>query len=209
MDGLFREGETVNIIASPKVGKSWLAYKLALSIIAGQDFLGFATARGKVLLIDNELHPQTLALRIPAVANPLGIFPAEYNDDLEVWPLRGNLRPLHQLEDDLEAIEPGHFKAIILDAKYRFGNGDSENDNAAETQFYNTLDRIAERTGAALVLIHHSTKGSQSDKRLPTLAQERAHNPARQIAMSSSVSTRKRASLCSMLRYEVSPPSNP
>ena len=35
VDGLFREGETANLIASPKVGKSWLAYDLALSINTG------------------------------------------------------------------------------------------------------------------------------------------------------------------------------
>ncbi|TWU17624.1 AAA family ATPase [Bythopirellula polymerisocia] len=53
-----------------------------------------------------------------------------------------------------------------MDAKYRFGNGESENDNAAETRFYNAVDRLAEQTGAAIVMIHHSSKGSQSDKRV-------------------------------------------
>ena len=50
---------------------------------------------------------------------------------------------------------------------YRFAiEGVSENDNAAMAGFYNRLDRIAERTKAAIVLIHHSSKGSQSDKRI-------------------------------------------
>ena len=42
----------------------------------------------------------------------------------------------------------------------------SENDNAAETLVYNRIDEIAERTRGAVVLIHHASKGSQTDKRV-------------------------------------------
>src|SRR5690606_38037062 len=66
---------------------------------------------------------------------------------------------------DFESIAAGEFGCIIFDAKYRFGNGVSENDNAAESQFYNLVDQIAANTGAAVVLVHHTSKGSQSDKR--------------------------------------------
>ena len=56
---------------------------------------------------------------------------------------------------------------IILDAKYRFATeGESENENTTTAKFYNTIDQIAEKTGAAIVLVHHSSKGSQSDKRV-------------------------------------------
>jgi hypothetical protein len=164
--GLFREGETVNIIASPKVGKSWLAYHLGLSIVTGADWLGFPVTRGKVLLIDNELHPQTLAVRIPKVADALELQDDDYRHDLDVWTLRGNLRSLNRLMAEFEQIPWGTYKLIVLDAKYRFGNGESENDNAAETALYNTIDQVADVTGAAVVLVHHSSKGSQSEKRV-------------------------------------------
>jgi len=166
VDGLFRRGETVNIIASPKVGKSWLAYDLALSIIAGGDWLGqYATTQGKVLLVDNELHPSTLAHRVPKVAEAKALFPSDYQDDLDVWPLRGRLKSIADLELDFVDVESGEYQAIILDAKYRFAtSGESENDNAAQAVFYNTIDRIAEQTQAAVVMIHHSSKGVQSGK---------------------------------------------
>lgn len=168
IDGLLREGETCNIIADSKVGKSWLVYGLALSIITGRKWLErFDTHRGKVLLIDNELHPATLAHRIPAVGTAMNLLAADYENDLEVVCLRGRLRSLADLAADLEVIEPGTYQTIILDAKYRFiAPGASENDNAAETQFYNTIDRIAERTQAAIVLVHHASKGSQTDKKI-------------------------------------------
>ncbi len=168
VDGLFRRGESINLIASPKVGKSWLAYNLALSIISGRDWLDrFATTRGKVLLIDNELHPSTLAHRIPKVAKAKSLFPDDYENDLDILPLRGNLKSIGDLELLLADVEPGEYQTIILDAKYRFATaGESENDNASQAIFYNIIDRIAERAQAAIVMVHHSSKGEQSGKRI-------------------------------------------
>jgi hypothetical protein len=97
----------------------------------------------------------------------LGIPPAIYNDQLEVWPLRGQLRSLPQLSEDFAAIQPDEFKLIVLDAKYRFyPQGQSENDNAAEASLYNLIDHYAQQTGAAFDLVHHSSKGTQGDKRV-------------------------------------------
>lgn len=41
--GLIRRGETANVIAAPKVGKSWLAYCFALCIVIGRALFGWAT----------------------------------------------------------------------------------------------------------------------------------------------------------------------
>jgi hypothetical protein len=168
IDGVCRLCEVVNIISVSKAGKSWLAYYLALCIIIGRNvFERFATTPGRILFIDNELHPCTIAYRIPQVAAAMGIDPSEYEPDLEVWPMRGKLPSLADLEQLLLDTEPGTYAAIIYDAKYRFiTDGESENDNAAETRFYNRIDRIAAHTGATQILIHHSSKGSQSDKRV-------------------------------------------
>ncbi len=166
--GLFRAGETVNLISVSKIGKSWLAYLLALCIIMGRLWLDtFETVSGNVLLIDLELHHETLVHRIPKVAEKLGMFPDDYGSQLDIWPLRGNLRNLYELAEDFEAIEYGKYQIIIIDAKYRvLPPGTSENDNANEAALYNRLDQYAAQTGAAIVLIHHSTKGSQSEKRV-------------------------------------------
>lgn len=74
IEGLLREGETCNVIASPKVGKSWFVYNVALSTIMGWSlFDRFPTTPGKVLLIDNELHRSTLGHRIPKAATAMGV----------------------------------------------------------------------------------------------------------------------------------------
>ncbi|MFH1922221.1 MAG: DUF3854 domain-containing protein, partial [Planctomycetota bacterium] len=74
--GIARAGETINAIAPSKAGKSWLAWALALSIALGKKWLGrFAVERGRVLIVDNELHPETIAWRGKTVAQAMGLKP--------------------------------------------------------------------------------------------------------------------------------------
>lgn len=164
--GLLRLGETANIIAAPKLGKSFLTLDLVLSVATGSPWLDtFDTVAGPVLLIDNELHPATLANRLRAVAEARRIRLADVADLVQVIPLRGRLRDLWALERELQGIPPGRFRLIVLDAFYRFlPAGTDENDNAAMTQLYNCMDRIGDRLGSANVLIHHASKGNQSGR---------------------------------------------
>lgn len=167
IDRLMRQGEIANIVAPSKFGKSWLAYGLILCECAASPWFGvFNTSGGRVLLVDNELHPSTLAYRIPAVADAMALSREAYEDRLDVLSLRGRLRPFGEVADEI-AGRNERYSLIVMDAKYRFiAPGASENDNSAETQFYNIAEEFTDRTGAALVFVHHSTKGSQSDKRV-------------------------------------------
>lgn len=167
IEGLLRDRETANIISVSKIGKSWLAYSLLLSVATGRPWFRFPTQQGRVLLIDNELHRPTLANRIYTVGGALEIRADQYEHVLDIWPLRGQLRNINEIDHALRAVDSGTYKLIVLDAKYRaLPPGNSENDNAAETAFYNTVDGVAERLQAAVVMIHHSTKGSQTEKRV-------------------------------------------
>jgi hypothetical protein len=165
IEGLLREGETMNLISAPKVGKSWLANDLGLAVATGRPWLGFSTVRGDVLIVDNELHRETLANRLPKVAAARGIPMEEVRRAVMVRSLRGMLRDLKQLEGYLLRFAPGRFKLIVLDAFYRFlPEGVDENDNGALALLYNIIDRLAERLGCAFVLIHHTSKGNQASK---------------------------------------------
>jgi hypothetical protein len=164
--GLLREGETMNIIASPKTGKSWLVTDLALSVVTGRDWLGqFRCERGQVLILDNELHGETSANRIPRVAVARQAPFGDYADSIFVHNMRGTLQNLLAMEPYFANVEPGRFKIIVLDAFYRFMPvGTNENDNGTMATLYNSIDRYANRLRCSFVLIHHSTKGNQSDK---------------------------------------------
>lgn len=164
--GLLRRGETMNIIAAPKTGKSWLVNALALAMTTGSKWLDtFQCERGNVLILDNELHPETTAHRIPKVADALGLLVGDYGDRIFVQNMRGQLRDVFSLASLFSSIEPDRFRVIILDAFYRFMPRDmDENDNGTMAGIYNVLDQYAQRLGCCFVLIHHSTKGNQSAK---------------------------------------------
>ncbi|MEM7621890.1 MAG: AAA family ATPase [Planctomycetota bacterium] len=166
IDGLLREGETMNIIAAPKTGKSWLTIDLALAVATGGWWLGaYRAERSPVLILDNELHAETSAHRIPQVAEARGLKRRDYADSVAVDNLRGRLTDIHSLGGYFESIRGDGFKLIILDAFYRFLPRDTEeNDNAAMAGIYNTLDRYAHELGCCFVLVHHASKGAQANK---------------------------------------------
>jgi len=166
--GLLREGETMNVIAPPKVGKSWLVSDLALCKPAGRRWLGqFDVVSGPVLIIDNELHGETIANRLPKVADARGIPAAEYLDAIQVVNLRGRLTDIFGLGDIFAQFRPGELTGgiVILDAFYRAVPKDTdENDNGAVAGLYNVIDNYALEQGCSFVLIHHASKGNQSSK---------------------------------------------
>lgn len=163
--GLLREGETMNMVASPKTGKSLLVTDLALAVAGGSPWLGTYGCRGgRVLIVDNELHPETMADRLRDVANARDV-----SDDvlrrINVLPLRGQLQTIHQLTRRLDKAERGTWDVIVLDAFYRFLPAETdENSNAAIASIYNIIDQTADKLGAAMVCIHHTSKGIQSGK---------------------------------------------
>lgn len=139
IEGLLRLGETLNIISATKIGKSWLVSDLALSIITARRFLDlFTVVQGDALIIDNELHPETVAYRIPTVAEARGIHPSEYADALCVENLRGRLADIFSMERYFRRIDKDRFRIIVVDAWYRMIPEDgSENDNALVMRAYN------------------------------------------------------------------------
>ncbi len=166
IQGLLRRGETMNVIAPSKTGKSWLVLALAMTLATGRKWLDtFETVPGEVLIIDNELHAETLAHRIPQVAECLRIGMNEIAETVHVQSMRGQLRDIFSLGKYFESIEPGRFALVVLDAFYRFMPRDmDENDNGTMANIYNHVDALADRLGCSFVLIHHATKGNQSAK---------------------------------------------
>jgi hypothetical protein len=165
IDGILRLGETMNVIAAPKVGKSWLVTDLALAVATGRPWLGYATQQRDVLILDNELHGETSAHRIPKVAAARGLGLEDYGHHLCVENLRGRLTDLFRMAAYFDRIPVGRYGLIVLDAFYRFlPSGSDENDNGTMSSLYNAIDRHAERLGCGFALIHHSSKGNQSGK---------------------------------------------
>ena len=164
--GLLRRGETMNVISAPKMKKSWLVTDLALAVATGRPWLDtFETDQGDVLIIDNELHSETSANRIPRVAAARQIGLGDVGQRVFVQNLRGHWQDIFSLGPYFRSLEPGRFRVIILDAMYRFMPREmDENDNGTMANVYNAIDRYADLLGCCFVLIHHTSKGNQSGK---------------------------------------------
>ena len=166
IDGLLRRGELLNIVSASKSYKSWLATDLAICVAVGGCWLGrFATVQRQALIIDNELHGETSADRIPRVARARGVSIESIADSVHVGNVRGRGLDIFDLADYLSAVDAGRFGLVVLDALYRFiPQGLDENSNADMTVVYNQLDAVATEFGCAFVLVHHASKGNQSGK---------------------------------------------
>ena len=168
IDGFLRIGETMNIIAAPKTGKSWLVTQLCVCVASGTDWFGHVCTPGRVLIIDNELHEETSANRIPLVvdamrrANPS--LP-NVDDMIDVWNLRGKWKSIADLSAWLPRFREAGYRMIVIDAFYRALPKDTdENDNGSIASIYNLIDTFAKQVGCSFVLIHHTSKGNQSQK---------------------------------------------
>ena len=168
IDGFLRIGETMNIIAAPKTGKSWLVTQLAICVASGTEWFGHTCTAGKVLLIDNELHEETSANRIPLVVEAMRkVNPnlPNVDDMIDVWNLRGKWKSIADLAAWLPKFKEAGYRMIVIDAFYRALPKDTdENDNGSIASIYNLIDTFAKKVGCSFVLIHHTSKGNQSQK---------------------------------------------
>lgn len=167
--GLLRSGETMNIISAPKMGKSWLVNALAIMASQGGPWLGFQCVKSKVLLIDNELHKETMSSRLGNLCLKMKVhYAGKYTqlDDLDIVNIRGHLMDFDKLGATLiNKLKAGSYDLIILDSFYRFIPANTtENDNGAMARIFNLIDGWAKKNDCSFVMIHHTSKGDQSDK---------------------------------------------
>ena len=134
VDGLVRRGETVNWIAAPKTGKTWMLYTLVGCMLRGKDWCDFKTRKGRVLLVDNELHRETGLQRLQKAFRQARIPWEDVEANVDVAWLRGQRAGLDDLEATVRRMPRGEWSLIILDAFYRFiPAGMDENSNSDMT----------------------------------------------------------------------------
>jgi hypothetical protein len=164
IDELLRQGDTFNIIAASKVGKTHLEYQLATSVASGTPWLGFPVKQGKVLIVDNELHGDSIVRRLNSIREAMQL-PESVMDNISVSSLRGQLKTLPELCSLMNHVEAGTFSLVLIDALYRtLPKGMDENSNADIASLYNMLDDLARRQKCSCGSVHHASKGKQGGK---------------------------------------------
>ena len=166
IDGLLRRSEVMNIVAAPKTGKSWLIMQLAYSLVFGLDWMGFHCRKSKVLIMDNELHKETISSRLLRVAKGMNLpHNAPELENLIINTQRLKRRSIPDIVSVADQIKGQQIDVVIIDALYRaLPSNVDENSNGQITGVYNDLDVFAQKSGAAVILVHHTSKGNQANK---------------------------------------------
>jgi hypothetical protein len=162
---LIPESGLAVIYGKPKTGKTFWALELSVCIAAGKPFHGLDVKQGRVLYLAAEGGPARLRERVTTLLKARGIADHELTgcDDSTLpetanqWLMVSNSIDLCNPKsvDELLGLNPGQFDLIVIDTLARcMPNGD-ENATKDMNAAINGCDRIREKTGAAVLLIHH------------------------------------------------------
>lgn len=170
IDGFVRPGDVAVFVASSKAGKTWLSHAMVLEFLRSGTFLDHFQCYGagkRALICDMELHPQTLATRLHTVAGDLGVDLRQMENRLLVESMRNEDGP-NGFDAVRAKVQRHRADLVVVDALYTAYPDDprfSENDNASMGRLIrHQFGKLARETGSAIILIHHLSKGGQSDK---------------------------------------------
>jgi hypothetical protein len=165
--GMLRRGQVGNIISTSKSYKTYLMLGMAISMAIGRQWLDrFEMIGGKVLIIDLELQPGDIVRRTREIAAAMHAPMDLVAEKIHVQSLRGKAGTVDQIERLILSLSPRAYDLVIIDPLYKtYPENFDENSNAHMTALYRRWERLAEHLDAAMFIVHHGTKGSQSDKR--------------------------------------------
>lgn len=164
IEGVLHQGCKMILGGTSKSNKSWCLLDLALAVASGQKWWGKQCTKLPVVYINFELHGWAIAQRINALC---AARPDCHNigDTLHIWNLRGHNADLTLLRPKLEEQLARHqFGLIILDPAYKVLGNRDENANGEIAGLMNELEKLAQSSGAAVVVAHHFAKGDSTSK---------------------------------------------
>jgi hypothetical protein len=164
VQSLLHQGCKMILSGTSKSNKTWCLIDLALSVAAGQPWWGRPTLPAPVLYINLELSREFFVERVHAI---VGARPElkNHSRNWNVWHLRGHSRDITDLRPRLQRyLDNYDLSLIVLDPVYKLLGNRDENANGDITSLMNEFERLAENTGAAIVISHHFAKGDPAVK---------------------------------------------
>lgn len=141
----------------PKVGKSLLVANLSLSLAAGTDRIGFPIpAPRRVLICQFELPVAQFVSRLAVMRRAVGAA-ADQHLLVDTRASGHLLNAAQGLNHFVSAARAAQAEIIVLDPLYSTHDQD-ENDTRAMAALCQSLLRLRDASGAALVVVHHVRK---------------------------------------------------
>jgi hypothetical protein len=168
---LLLRGHVTAILAPGGVGKSVFSISLGISVALGQRLLGYdIRERTNVLLVNNEDDCSEIDRRVAGICEhweiPFGdldqrvFILAGYGSPLVLAEQRrdGTVEPTDAVDGLISEMRGRKVGLLVLDPFVSLHRVE-ENNNVAVEQVLSILRRIANETGAAVLLVHHTRKG--------------------------------------------------
>ncbi len=160
--GAFETGSRVLLVGSSKTRKSFASLQLALCVASGGEFVGMAVPRARrVILANLENAADWQHRRLLAMCQALALPASALGDRLVIMNGRGKGVDLPQIE---AAAVKHRAEVIICDPLYKLDGGADESDMGERKDLVRRLEKMGETTGAALVYVHHDSKGKSGDR---------------------------------------------
>ena len=155
--GLLPASGILFVGGEPKVGKSILVANLALALASGSSRAGFQVpAARRVLICQFELPASQFARRLAPMRSPIGER-ADSNLFIDTDAAGHLLSAPRGLDHFLGAIRTARADVVVLDPLYSTHDQD-ENDTRSMAALCQTLLRLRDASGAALIVVHHVRK---------------------------------------------------
>lgn len=154
VDNLLAQGLYI-LAGAPKVGKSWLALDMCLSIAKGEKVLGKETSCGHVVYLSLEDSLIRLQNRLYELTD-------EPSDNLHFAIMAESMS--NGLPEQIEYCRKrfDDLKIVVIDTLQKVRN-ESESGYSSDYKELSVLKSLADKLGVAIVLVHHTRKCSDSD----------------------------------------------
>jgi hypothetical protein len=157
VDDLLLEGSLSVIYGRPGAGKTFLALDMALSIATGQRWLDHDTMPGAVVYVVADPNPG-LKQRVAAWAEARGVEVPEHLRFVNKAVQLHNAREVTQFLEALQTEIGQPIALVVFDTMARCFVGGEENSAKDMGKLVDGADRIRRKLGAAVLLVHHTTK---------------------------------------------------
>jgi len=151
-DGILPDGGMGLLVAKPKVGKTTLAFNLAVAVSRGGDFLGRKTAQGPVVYLALEEKKGEIKKKLTAA----GIVDEPLKFHFGSAPI-----------DAMAEVEPLIIETkatlLVIDVLQKFCRLRDLNDYAIVTNALEPLMAAARKQGCHILLTHHAGKADRAD----------------------------------------------
>jgi hypothetical protein len=165
VSGLLRAKSIAFLFGDSGLGKSALAYQLAVWVAGGVPFLGFPTRRGRVFYMDFENSPEQALAAVNAIAGYLGVSREVLDANLVLWNV--NTTSAWSVKSELTTYVAAHKPDLVILDSFGSFRPDAEEKNSAANRELQKMRKLLSTYHVGFFVLHHLKKENDNAPPLP------------------------------------------